>query len=80
MPNAHGPAGASTGQVVQAKMAPAPASGESTLHGNYSGRNALPEDLFSMNYSYNPAPVPGWYPGASYVARPPMHYNTPMVT
>lgn len=77
MPNPHGSAGASIGQ---AEMAPAPASGESTPHGNYSGRNALPEDLFSMNYSYNPAPVPGWYPGASYVARPPMHYNRPMVT
>lgn len=77
MPNAYGSAGASIGQ---AEMAPAPASGESTSHGNYSSRNALPEDLFSMNYSYNPAPVPGWYPGASYVARPPMHYNRPMVT
>lgn len=80
MPSAYGPPGASIAQVGQAGMATAPAIGESTSDGKHSGRNALPEDLFSMNYSYNPSPVPGWYPGAPYVARVPMHYNTPMVT
>ncbi|XP_057768108.1 probable ADP-ribosylation factor GTPase-activating protein AGD14 [Salvia miltiorrhiza] len=81
MQNAYGPPSASIAQVGQAEMAhaPAPVIGESTSDGKHSGRNALPEDLFSMNYSsYNPSPVPGWYPGAHYVARVPMHYNTPM--
>lgn len=80
--NAYGPPGASIAPIGQAEMAssPAPATGESTSDPKHSGRNALPEDLFSMNYSYNPSPVPGWYPGASDVARVPMHYNTPMVT
>ncbi|KAG6413823.1 hypothetical protein SASPL_126538 [Salvia splendens] len=78
--NAYGPPGASIAQLGQAEMAssPAPATREFTSDPKHSGRNALPEDLFSMNYSYNPSPVPGWYPGASYVARVPMHYNTPM--
>ncbi|KAL1554878.1 putative ADP-ribosylation factor GTPase-activating protein AGD14 [Salvia divinorum] len=78
--NAYGPPGASIAQLGQTEMVPSPApvTGESTSDAKHSGRNALPEDLFSMNYSYNPSPVPGWYPGASYVARVPMHYNTPM--
>ena len=83
MQNAYGPPpGASIAQVGQAEMAsaPVPAIGASTSDGKHVGRNALPEDLFSMNYSYSPSPVPGWYPGAPYVARVPMHYYNPMVS
>ncbi|XP_042065751.1 probable ADP-ribosylation factor GTPase-activating protein AGD14 [Salvia splendens] len=76
MQNAYGPPpGAS---IAQVGPAPVPAIGVSTSDGKHGGRNALPENLFSMNYSYSPSPVPGWYPGAPYVARVPMHYYNPM--
>ncbi|KAL1563392.1 putative ADP-ribosylation factor GTPase-activating protein AGD14 isoform X1 [Salvia divinorum] len=79
MQNTYGPPpGSSIARLGQAEMVPAPAIGESVSDGKHGGRNALPEDLFSMNYSYSPSPVPGWYPGAPYVARVPMHFYTPM--
>lgn len=53
---------------------------ESTLDGKSGGRRALPEDLFTVNYSYTPSPVSGWYSGSPYVAGVAMHYNTPMVS
>ncbi|KAH6761606.1 hypothetical protein C2S52_019039 [Perilla frutescens var. hirtella] len=82
VPNAHGPPGASITQVGQAETVPAigaRAPSGSTMDGNSGGRKALPEDLFAMNYSYTTSPVSGWYSGAPYVARVPMHYSTPMV-
>lgn len=41
-----------------------------------AGRKALPEDLFTMSYSYAPHQI--WYPGAPYAGGMPMHYNMPM--
>ncbi|PIN12229.1 hypothetical protein CDL12_15157 [Handroanthus impetiginosus] len=76
VPNAHGPPNTSTMQVGQAETNPAR---ESSLNANSAGRKALPEDLFTMNYSYAPSPVPGWYSGYPNIAGIPMQYNAPMV-
>ncbi|PRQ46617.1 putative Arf GTPase activating protein [Rosa chinensis] len=40
------------------------------------GRTALPEDLFAMNYSSFPAPVPGWQTGPPQGMGFAMPYNT----
>lgn len=80
MPNVHGPPGASFAQVSQPGTVSAMGASSGSSTESTSGRKALPEDLFAMNYSYSPSPVPGWFSGAPYVARAPMHYNTPMVT
>ncbi|XP_050368783.1 probable ADP-ribosylation factor GTPase-activating protein AGD14 [Argentina anserina] len=40
------------------------------------GRSALPEDLFAMNYSSFPAPVPGWQTGPPHGMGFAMPYNT----
>ncbi|KAL0345305.1 UNVERIFIED_CONTAM: putative ADP-ribosylation factor GTPase-activating protein AGD14 [Sesamum radiatum] len=82
-PNAHGPPVASVARVGNSETA----SGVGTSIGfrtesseaKSSGRKALPEDLFTVNYSYAPSPVSGWYPGSAYVAGVPMQYNMPMV-
>nr|XP_011458060.1 PREDICTED: probable ADP-ribosylation factor GTPase-activating protein AGD14 isoform X1 [Fragaria vesca subsp. vesca]XP_011458085.1 PREDICTED: probable ADP-ribosylation factor GTPase-activating protein AGD14 isoform X1 [Fragaria vesca subsp. vesca] len=42
------------------------------------GRSALPEDLFAMNYSSYPAPVPGWQTGPPHGMGFAMPYNTAM--
>lgn len=73
-PTAHGAPGAPV-QVGQVEKIPA--TGTSSLDGQFGGRKALAEDLFTMNYSY-PPPVSAWYSGSPYVAAVPMHYNAPM--
>ncbi|XP_057417338.1 probable ADP-ribosylation factor GTPase-activating protein AGD14 isoform X2 [Lotus japonicus] len=42
---------------------PSVVSQSSTVDIKPSGRNELPQDLFSMNYSSFPAPAPGWQMG-----------------
>ncbi|KAI3446979.1 hypothetical protein Pfo_003644 [Paulownia fortunei] len=84
-PNAHGTPVASIVQVGQTETKPAMGTSfgfttESSLDAKSGGRKALPEDLFTVNYSYAPSPVPGWYSGSPYVAGLPVRYNTPMVS
>ncbi|XP_058732310.1 probable ADP-ribosylation factor GTPase-activating protein AGD14 [Vicia villosa] len=43
-----------------------------------SGRNELPEDLFTVKYSPFPAPVPGWQMGAPPGMGVPVQYNNVM--
>ncbi|KAK4430765.1 putative ADP-ribosylation factor GTPase-activating protein AGD14 [Sesamum alatum] len=81
-PNAHGPPGASVARVGHSETAPAVGTSfgfrTESSEAKSSGRKALPEDLFTVNYSYTPSPVSGWYPGSAYVAGAPMQYNMPM--
>ncbi|KAL0427078.1 UNVERIFIED_CONTAM: hypothetical protein Slati_2882600 [Sesamum latifolium] len=82
-PNAHGPPVASVARVGNFETAPAVGTSigfrTESSEAKFSGRKALPEDLFTLNYSYAPSPVSGWYPGSAYVAGVPMQYNMPMV-
>ncbi|PNY04146.1 putative ADP-ribosylation factor GTPase-activating protein [Trifolium pratense] len=54
------------------------ASQNSTVNIKPSGRNELPEDLFAVNYSSFPAPVPGWQMGAPPGMGVSVHYNNVM--
>ncbi|XP_019458422.1 PREDICTED: probable ADP-ribosylation factor GTPase-activating protein AGD14 isoform X2 [Lupinus angustifolius] len=47
----------------------------STVEVNPSGREALPEDLFTLNYSSFPAPVRGWQMGLPHGTGISMQYN-----
>ncbi|XP_047159547.1 probable ADP-ribosylation factor GTPase-activating protein AGD14 isoform X2 [Vigna umbellata] len=40
-----------------------------------NGRSELPEDLFTVNYPYFPAPVPGWQTGLPHSMGIPIQYN-----
>ncbi|KAL0337439.1 UNVERIFIED_CONTAM: putative ADP-ribosylation factor GTPase-activating protein AGD14 [Sesamum calycinum] len=80
-PNAHGPPGTSVARVGNFETAPAVGTSigfrTEPSEAKSSGRKALPEDLFTVNYSYTPSPVSGWYSGSAYVAG--VSYNMPMV-
>ncbi|KAK4391630.1 putative ADP-ribosylation factor GTPase-activating protein AGD14 [Sesamum angolense] len=82
-PNAHGPPGTSVARVGNFETAPTVGTSigfrTESSDAKSSGRKALPEDLFTVNYSYTPSPVSGWYTGSAYVAGVPMPYNMPMV-
>ncbi|KAL0315610.1 UNVERIFIED_CONTAM: putative ADP-ribosylation factor GTPase-activating protein AGD14 [Sesamum radiatum] len=82
-PNAHGPPGTSVARVGNFETAPAVGTSigfrTEPSEAKSSGRKALPEDLFTVNYSYTPSPVSGWYSGSAYVAGVPIQYNMPMV-
>ncbi|CAI8619811.1 unnamed protein product [Vicia faba] len=54
------------------------ASQTSTVDIKPSGRNELPEDLFTVKYSAFPAPIPGWQMGAPPGMGVPVQYNNVM--
>ncbi|XP_039684783.1 probable ADP-ribosylation factor GTPase-activating protein AGD14 isoform X1 [Medicago truncatula] len=54
------------------------ASQTSTVDTKPSGRNELPEDLFTIKYSSSPAPVPGWQMGAPPGMGVSVQYNNVM--
>ncbi|KAL5058681.1 hypothetical protein RYX36_030285 [Vicia faba] len=54
------------------------ASQTSTVDIKPSGRNELPEDLFTVKYSAFPAPIPGWQMGAPPSMGVPVQYNNVM--
>ncbi|CAI9100293.1 OLC1v1037258C1 [Oldenlandia corymbosa var. corymbosa] len=82
-PNLQGIPGVATVQAPQTVVNPTleTSSGLNTqksLEVKSSGRSALPEDLFSMNFAQIPVQAPGWNTGPPFGMGFNMQYNVPM--